>query len=96
MISENRLILCSQIEGHVVVVDIEAGSVAEEDSKLEPGDIIDETNGIIMYRQRVNKILSQFRLCSKEPLTMGVIKAIYPETGEWCEPVHRFLDANDK
>ncbi|XP_033749237.1 uncharacterized protein LOC117333925 isoform X2 [Pecten maximus] len=62
------------VQGHLLVVSVEPGSVVEEDGKISPGDVLDE-----LYKQPLknNKIAYAHNLLQKYhglPVHMGVVK----------------------
>ncbi|XP_060079981.1 uncharacterized protein LOC132559387 [Ylistrum balloti] len=79
------------VQGHLLVVAVESGSVVEEDGKISPGDVLDE-----LYKQPLknSKIAYAHNLLQKYhglPVHMGVLKYQDSE-GNLYQPIIQLLE----
>ncbi|KRX43494.1 hypothetical protein T05_10534 [Trichinella murrelli] len=80
------------IKGYALVLDVEAGSVADED--IEPGDIIDEIYGQCTFNLSKGKIIQILDEYKRTPVYMNVVKCL-DSNDEIFEPLQFILeDAN--
>ncbi|KAL1245816.1 Tectonic-2 [Trichinella spiralis] len=82
------------IKGYALVLDVEAGSVADEDFQIEPGDIIDEIYGQCTFNLSKGKIIQILDEYKRTPVYMNVVKCL-DSNDEIFEPLQFILeDAN--
>ncbi|KAK7491266.1 hypothetical protein BaRGS_00017537 [Batillaria attramentaria] len=63
------------VDGHLIVTDVERGSVAAEDGKVQAGDILDEMFGHCLKGARKSKVKELFQLYKGIPVYASFIKA---------------------
>lgn len=63
------------VDGHLIVTDVERGSVAAEDNKVQVGDILDEMFGHSLKGARKSKVKELFQLYRGIPVYASFIKA---------------------
>ncbi|KAL8586052.1 hypothetical protein ACOMHN_023695 [Nucella lapillus] len=63
------------VDDHLVITDVEKGSVAAEDSKVQVGDILDEIFGHCLKGARKSKVKELFQLYKGIPVYASFIKA---------------------
>ncbi|XP_077862116.1 uncharacterized protein LOC100366731 [Saccoglossus kowalevskii] len=83
-------IIVRHIKNRIMLADVKPGSVAGEDDKLEPGDIIDELFGESMYGASKGKISKL--MCDHEgwPIYISVVKC-HLLNGKIFSPIHERL-----
>ncbi|KRZ37192.1 Tectonic-2 [Trichinella pseudospiralis] len=77
------------IKGYALVLDVEAGSVADED--IEPGDIIDEIYGQCTFNLSKGKIIQILDEYKRTPVYMNVVKCL-DSNDEIFEPLQFILE----
>jgi len=61
-------------DGRAVAFEVHPGSVAEEDNKIEPGDILDEIQGECLRNARKGRIPTIIKQSQNVPIYLSVIK----------------------
>ncbi|KRZ15023.1 hypothetical protein T11_11246 [Trichinella zimbabwensis] len=79
------------IKGYALVLDVEAGSVADEDFQIEPGDIIDEIYGQCTFNLSKGKIIQILDEYKRTPVYMNVVKCL-DSNDEIFEPLQFILE----
>ncbi|KRX96070.1 hypothetical protein T4E_2728 [Trichinella pseudospiralis] len=77
------------IKGYALVLDVEAGSVADED--IEPGDIIDEIYDQCTFNLSKGKIIQILDEYKRTPVYMNVVKCL-DSNDEIFEPLQFILE----
>ncbi|XP_077980111.1 uncharacterized protein LOC144435389 [Glandiceps talaboti] len=83
-------VIVRHIQGRVMVADIKPGSVAAEDDKIEPGDVLDELFGESLYRCSRGKISQQLYQHEGWPIYVSVIKC-HLRNGKIFSPLYERL-----
>uniref|UniRef100_A0A914WLI1 Uncharacterized protein n=1 Tax=Plectus sambesii TaxID=2011161 RepID=A0A914WLI1_9BILA len=78
--------------GRLIVTEVESGSVADEDMKIEPGDILDDLFGESLREATVGKTVRLLNDFKGAPIYLSVVKCLYPN-GSFYRASFPYLDA---
>ncbi|ESP01431.1 hypothetical protein LOTGIDRAFT_230701 [Lottia gigantea] len=64
-----------EVEGHMIVLSVDKGSVAAEDGKVQPGDVLDEMFGESLKDVKRGRVQELFQHYKGIPVYVSIIKA---------------------
>ncbi|CAG0889751.1 unnamed protein product [Cyprideis torosa] len=66
------------VDGNPLIVDVIPGSIAQEDGRLQIGDIIDSLFGECLHRSRNGRVQDLLKFHLGDPIRLGVVKGTTP------------------